>query len=257
MIFMDAFVDSFFETLFDNIGSLFNIIWGLLCSIVYGLIVLAFNLFTEISQLDLLSADKVNGIYQRLTMIITIVMVFYITFEFIKYVISPDTISDKEKGAGKIVTRIVTAILLIAFVPTIFSWGYKLQQKILDTNVIPVVVFGQKNWNYKSAGSNFAGSVFSAFYRANCNSKTTEKECTDARAIVDENIAKFKEDKGLLALGGAVGNDIISSLKSIGTGKKLIQFDGLLALVFGCFTLYVLFYMSYFNCILSSLLFRR
>lgn len=241
MIFMDAFVDSFFKTLFDNIGSLFNIIWGLLCSIVYGLIVLAFNLFTEISQLDILSADKVNGIYQRLTMIITIVMVFYITFEFIKYVISPDTISDKEKGAGKIVTRIVTAILLIAFVPTIFSWGYKLQQKILDTNVIPVVVFGQKNWDYKSAGSNFAGNVFSAFYRANCNSETTEEECTDARAIVDENIAKFKEDKGLLALGGAVGNDIISSLKSIGTGKKLIQFDGLLALVFGCFTLYVLF----------------
>lgn len=234
-------VDIFFETLFDNIGSLFNVIWGLLCSIVYGLIVLAFNLFTEISQLDILSADKVNGIYQRLTMIITIVMVFYITFEFIKYVISPDTISDKEKGAGKVVTRIVTAILLIAFVPTIFSLGYKLQQKILDTNVIPVVVFGQKNWNYKSAGSNFAGNVFSAFYRANCDSETTEKECTDARAIVDENIAKFKEDKGLLALGGAVGNDIISSLKSIGTGKKLIQFDGLLALVFGCFTLYVLF----------------
>lgn len=241
MIFMDAFVDSFFETLFDNIGSLFNIIWGLLCSIVYGLIVLAFNLFTEISQLDLLSADKVNGIYQRLTMIITIVMVFYITFEFIKYVISPDTISDKEKGAGKIVTRIVTAILLIAFVPTIFSWGYKLQQKILDTNVIPVVVFGQKNWDYKSAGSNFAGNVFSAFYRANCDSETTEKECNDARETVDNTIAKFKKDKGLLALGGAVGNDIISSLKSIGTGKKLIQFDGLLALVFGCFTLYVLF----------------
>lgn len=241
MIFMDAFVDSFFETLFDNIGSLFNIIWGLLCSIVYGLIVLAFNLFTEISQLDLLSADKVNGIYQRLTMIITIVMVFYITFEFIKYVISPDTISDKEKGAGKIVTRIVTAILLIAFVPTIFSWGYKLQQKILDTNVIPVVVFGQKNWDYKSAGSNFAGNVFSAFYRANCDSETNEKECNDARETVDNTIAKFKEDKGLLALGGAVGNDIISSLKSIGTGKKLIQFDGLLALVFGCFTLYVLF----------------
>lgn len=240
MIFMDV-VDLFFESLFDNIGSLFNVIWGLLCSIVYGLIVLAFNLFTEISQLDLLSADKVNGIYQRLTMIITIVMVFYITFEFIKYVISPDTISDKEKGAGKIVTRIVTAILLIAFVPTIFSWGYKLQQKILDTDVIPVVVFGQKNWNYKSAGSNFAGSVFSAFYRANCDSETNEKECNDARETVDNTIAKFKEDKGLLALGGAVGNDIISSLKSIGTGKKLIQFDGLLALVFGCFTLYVLF----------------
>lgn len=241
IFFFASFIDTVLERLFDIIGSVFNILWAQLCSIVYGLIVLAFNLFTEVSQLDILSADKVNGIYQRLTMIITIVMVFYITFEFIKYVISPDTISDKEKGAGKVVARIVTAILLIAFVPTIFSWGYKIQQRILDTNVIPVVILGQKNWNFKSAGSNFAGNVFSAFYRANCDSETTEKECNDAREKVDKNIAKFKEDKGLLALEGALAGDIISSLKSIVTGKKLIQFDGLLALVFGCFTLYVLF----------------
>lgn len=241
IFFFASFIDTVLERLFDIIGSVFNILWARLCSIVYGLIVLAFNLFTEVSQLDILSADKVNGIYQRLTMIITIVMVFYITFEFIKYVISPDTISDKEKGAGKVVARIVTAILLIAFVPTIFSWGYKIQQRILDTNVIPVVILGQKNWNFKSAGSNFAGNVFSAFYRANCDSETTEKECNDAREKVDKNIAKFKEDKGLLALEGALAEDIISSLKSIVTGKKLIQFDGLLALVFGCFTLYVLF----------------
>lgn len=241
IFFFASFIDTVLERLFDIIGSVFNILWARLCSIVYGLIVLAFNLFTEVSQLDILSADKVNGIYQRLTMIITIVMVFYITFEFIKYVISPDTISDKEKGAGKVVARIVTAILLIAFVPTIFSWGYKIQQRILDTNVIPVVILGQKNWNFKSAGSNFAGNVFSAFYRANCDSETTEKECNDAREKVDKNIAKFKEDKGLLALEGALAGDIISSLKSIVTGKKLIQFDGLLALVFGCFTLYVLF----------------
>lgn len=241
IFFFASFVDTVLEKLFDIVGSVFNVLWATLCSIVYGLIVLAFNLFTEVSQLDILSEGKVNGIYQRLTMIITIVMVFYITFEFIKYVISPDTISDKEKGAGKVVARIVTAILLIAFVPTIFDWGYKIQQRILDTNVIPVVVFGQKNWDFKSAGSNFAGNVFSAFYRANCDSKTTEKECTAARAIVDRNIAKFKEDKGMLALTGAVATDIWNSLKSIVTGKKLIQFDGLLALVFGCFTLYVLF----------------
>lgn len=234
-------VDNFFEVLFDSFGSIFNIIWGLLCSVVYGLIVVTFNLFTEISQLDILSADKVNGIYQRLTMIITIVMVFYITFEFIKYVISPDTISDKEKGAGKVVIRIVTAILLIAFVPTIFSWGYKIQQRILDTNVIPVVIFGQKNWDYKSAGSNFAGNVFSVFYRANCDSETTEEECNYAREEVDDAIALFKEDHGFRALSGAVGTDIWNSLKSFGTGKKLIQFDGLLALVFGIFIAYVLF----------------
>ena len=223
------------QRLFDIVGGVFNIIWSFLCTIIYGLIAAIFNLFNSITQLDILRDGQIDDIYQRVTMIITIVMVFYITFEFIKYVVSPDTISDKEKGAGKIVMRIVVAILLIAFIPSIFSMGMKLQDKILSTNVIPKVIFGSDNYDYKSAGDDFAGNVFRAFYRVDsANCKTTANGCEKAQEKVDKVIKNFKEGHGLIALAEANVNEMLDI-------DNEIQFDGLLAVAFGGFALYVVF----------------
>lgn len=223
-----------FGSVADVVGDVFNIIWSQLNLIIYGLIVVIFRLFTNLSQLDILSADQTNGIYQRVTMVITIVMVFYITFEFIKYVVQPDTISDKEKGVGKIGMRIVIAILLIAFIPTIFNLGMRLQNKILSTNVISKVILGQDSFDFKDAGSNFAGDVFSAFYRVDYSKCGSLEECQKAQNKVDEVIKQFKEDKGALALESAM-------ISSIFDFDDTIQYDGLLAVVFGAFILYVVF----------------
>lgn len=223
-----------FGSVADVVGEVFNLIWSQLNLIIYGLIVVIFRLFTNLSQLDILSADQTNGIYQRVTMVITIVMVFYITFEFVKYVVQPDTISDKEKGVGKIGMRIVIAILLIAFIPTIFNLGMRLQNKILSTNVISKVILGQDSFDFKDAGSNFAGDVFSAFYRVDYSKCGSLEECQKAQNKVDEVIKLFKEDKGFLALESA-------ALSSIFDFDDTIQYDGLLAVVFGAFVLYVVF----------------
>lgn len=233
-IFFGSFVDELFERLFDIIGGIFNIVWSFLCSIIYMLIIWLFSIFNSLAKLDLLSTDKFSGIYQRLTMIMTIVMVFYITFEFVKYVVSPDTVTDKEKGAGKIVMRIVTAILLIAFIPTIFNIGYDLQGRILKTNVIPKVIFGEEDWDYTSAGSNFVGDIFAAFYRVNRSNCGTPADCEKAQAKVDSVIKKWKN--GIGSVGLIEGN--LYELLDI---DNTIQFDGLFAVIFGAFMLYVLF----------------
>lgn len=223
-----------FGSVADVVGDVFNIIWFTLNGLIYGLIVVIFRLFTNLSQLDILSADQTNGIYQRVTMVITIVMVFYITFEFVKYVVQPDTINDKEKGVGKIGMRIVIAILLIAFIPTIFNLGMRLQNKILSTNVISKVILGQDSFDFKDAGSNFAGDVFSAFYRVDYSKCGSLEECQQAQNKVDEVINLFKEDTGLLAL-------LHGTWYSLTDVDDTIQYDGLLAVVFGAFILYVLF----------------
>lgn len=229
-------IDIAFDWLFNLLGSIFNIIWSLLCVLIYGLIVLMFNLFNSITQIDLLSSQQLSGIYQRVTMIITIVMVFYISFAFVKYVVSPDTITDKEKGAGKIVMRIITSILLIAFIPTIFTIGYELQGRILKTNVISKVIFGQEDWDYTSAGSNFAGDVMAAFYRVDYSNCGTESECKKAQDDVDSVISSWKTGIGALGSVKGIGFDLADNFTN-----NAIQFDGLLAVIFGCFVLYVLF----------------
>lgn len=233
MVFLN-WIDDVLERAFDIIGGFFNVIWSFLCSIIYGLITLMFNIFTKLTQMDILDAGNINinGIYQRMTMIITIIMIFYITFEFVKYVLQPDTINDKEKGAEGIIKRIVIAILLIAFIPTVFTTAMKLQDKILETNVIPKVIFGQKDFDYKNAGSNFSGDVFAAFYRVNY--ENCQPNCQNAEKKVDSVIKSWKERQGLAALAKANAYEIIDIDNSI-------QFDGLLAVIFGCFALYVIF----------------
>lgn len=233
-IFISSILDEIVEQGLDIIGGIFNIVWSLLCSLIYGLIVIMFNIFNSITELDFLSTDKISGIYQRLTMIITIVMVFYITFAVVKYIVSPDTVTDKEKGAGAIVMRIVVSILLIAFVPTIFKIGYDLQGRILKTNIISKVIFGQEDWDYKTAGNNFAGDTFAAFYRVNASNCKSEADCKKAQAKVDSVISSWKKDQGLWALTKANASEIIDI-------DNTIQFDGLLAVIFGCFVVYVLF----------------
>ena len=104
MVFL-SWIDDFLEKAGDIIGKFFNIIWAFLCSIIYGLITGLFNIFDRLTNMDLLDQSNINinGIYQRMTMIITIIMIFYITFEFVKYVLQPDTINDKEKGVEGII----------------------------------------------------------------------------------------------------------------------------------------------------------
>lgn len=236
MVFL-SWIDDFLEKAGDIIGKFFNIIWAFLCSIIYGLITGLFNIFDRLTNMDLLDQSNINinGIYQRMTMIITIIMIFYITFEFVKYVLQPDTINDKEKGVEGIIKRIVIAILLIAFIPTVFTTAMKLQDRILETNVIPKVIFGQKDFDYKNAGSNFAGDVFAAFYRVNYEECTTKGDCKEAKAEVERVVGLWKERNGLGALITAQGKQLIDITNTS------VQFDGLLAVIFGCFTLYVIF----------------
>ena len=99
---------------------------AVICDAIYTLISKVYELFMLVARLNILSSPQIQPIYQRVTMILTIVMVFYITFEFVKYTISPDTFTDKEKGAGNILKRVIIVISLIALVPEIFTTAYKL-----------------------------------------------------------------------------------------------------------------------------------
>lgn len=137
---------------------------ALLCRIIYPLIATMYELFVNISRLNIIGVVQVEQIYQRITLILAIIMVFYVTFEFVKYVVQPDKISDKEAGAANIVKKLILVILLIAFVPKIFTLGYQLQSMIIKKNVISKIVLGYSEENVSNLGNSFAVHVFRQFY---------------------------------------------------------------------------------------------
>ena len=211
-----------------------------LCKGIYKLIAWLYEAFMTIARVNLLSSDDIAPIYQRVTMILTIVMVFYVTFEFVKYVVQPDTIGDKEKGVGNIALKLVLVIVMIAFVPKIFSLGYKLQGRIIDTQFISKIVLGSPDIDddMGSYGRGFSSDVFSVFYKVN------EEACNDCDAVdvVNYNLNRLRENGDLRYL--TMGLYESSKIDNPATGKKeevaTIDFDGLFAVVVGMVICYVL-----------------
>lgn len=229
---------SWLGTADEFIGGIFNIIWAVLCVPVYMLIRTMYNLFIKIAELDILSNADMNEIYKRVTMIITIVMAFYVIFNIIKYTISPDTVTDKEKGAYNIVYRMIVVILLIAFVPEIFSMAYKIQNRIISSQVIPKVIMGHEAWDYSTYGSSFAADTFSAFYRVDRDH--CEDKCDEAEQHVSLIIEDIRQGGSVVPILGAIWGQVGISDKGT-VPAKAVEFDGLLALLFGGFAVYVLF----------------
>lgn len=212
-----------------------------ICNIIYGLIAKIFQLFMIVSQLNILSSDEIAPIYQRVTLILTIVMVFYITFEFVKYVVQPDNMTDKEKGVGNIVTRIIIAIILIAFVPRIFTMAYDVQNKLIKNQVFSKVILGEKNIKFDTFGSSFSADVLGVFYSLNsevCSGSNYDKECREAEQKVTENLRRLREDGEVTLIPGITGTKNVT-LDGEKQDVALIRFDGLMAIVIGGFILYL------------------
>ena len=215
---------------------------AILCDLVYWLIAKIYELFITVARLNIL-ADGFGPIYQRVTMILTIVMTFYITFEFVKYTINPDSFSDKEKGAGNILKRIVIVVALIAFMPNIFSLAYELQSKIIETNLISKMILGTTNTDYAKFGNDFSANTLGLFYYYDeevCASGGGQ--CEEAKEVVEENLNNIRE-KGEVNISDSI--NLKSNTGIAGILKETypaihFTFNGFLPLIIGIVIAYIL-----------------
>lgn len=77
-----------------------------------------------------------NDFVKNLYVIIGIFMIFKVSFSLIQMLANPDMLADKEKGAGKLASRIVITFAIIIMLPTIFDMAYGLQFAILEDGLI-------------------------------------------------------------------------------------------------------------------------
>ena len=98
---------------FDKVGWFNNIIrsfFGGIDYLIYSLISWIIEGIFNLSNL-MIDPTFVQVIYKRIYVIIGIFMVFKLSFSFFKYMVSPDSIADKEQGVGKLITR---SIIILA-----------------------------------------------------------------------------------------------------------------------------------------------
>ncbi|MBP3765750.1 MAG: hypothetical protein J6G98_01020 [Bacilli bacterium] len=107
---------------------------------IYGLISFLYEIMEILARHELFSADVIDSFATRVYTLLGLIMVFKVTFSLINYLVNPDMINDKTQGAGNIAKNIVITLVLIIVTPYLFDFGYKLQNAILDDNVLPRLI---------------------------------------------------------------------------------------------------------------------
>ena len=131
------------------ISKIFRPMLGAIDSLIYSLIKWILQGIFMLSDLTV-NAEFVQTIYRRIYVMISIFMIFKLTVSFIKYLVSPDAMTDKEQGVGKLVIRSVTMLAILVMLPIIFfgsldELGGKTLLNSLQSGVIntlPKVILG-------------------------------------------------------------------------------------------------------------------
>ena len=109
--------------------------------IVYGLMGDAYNLVEEIAHYKVF--ENVSFFTEKIYAVLSIFMLFKVSFSFINYLVNPDSFTDKEKGIQNIIKNIIIMFIMLVICPWTFQKLWNLQITILNENVIGHFVFGE------------------------------------------------------------------------------------------------------------------
>lgn len=233
------------ESILDAAYAAFRTLCSALCEALYPIMSACYKLFMDLATFRLLGTKDMTAIYGKITMILTIVMVFYITFEFVKYAVEPDTMTDKEKGVAKLPQKMIIIVVLIAFIPNIFILLHNIQLTVIKNDVISKIILGRTyaSDDYDKVGNQFAWSVLSLFYNTPYTQDDTDKLCGGMQCFyVVEMNKRDMINKGQLKYLNMGINDGEEMVVAFNKTAKVtyIHFDPLWAVAVGVFITWML-----------------
>lgn len=206
-----------------DIGDALLRAWIGLCELidilVYNLISVAYQIFSVISRASLFNESSgVNDIVSRFSIILGIGMLFVLAYNIILLIMNPDKVSSGgDKSLKGIAKNFVIAVVMLTCYSTVFNYMTKLQNDIIESQVIENIILGGDGSNgeiTKNMGSKVATMIFSSFYHPTTSTgealtyqdclknPSQEKLCetyvTAYRAGQDGNISAFIGDSTIL-----------------------------------------------------------
>lgn len=125
------------------LGSILRFLFAWIDGIVAKVITLVYGLLMDLANLTLYSENIVKVIGQRIGILLGIFMLFRLSVSLINYMISPDKFSDSKQGGGALVKNVIISLALLATVNIIFETAYSVQQKVVSSQIIEKIFFGE------------------------------------------------------------------------------------------------------------------
>ncbi len=143
-------------------ADLFRGLFAAIDRTVFSLISTVYEIILQLSKVEIFGETEINAFATKIYSLLGIFMLFKVSFSFITYLVSPDQVTDKSKGAHKIILNILLVLAMIIITPTAFNKLYEVQDAILTENLIPKFLLGTEgdiatNRSYKM--SSYCSSV--------------------------------------------------------------------------------------------------
>ena len=241
----------YFLGLFSNIG--FSIKQALrtfsckIACVLYDFIVDLYNVFMYTARAEVLSSDFVQGIYNKIGMILGLFMVFKLSFSLIQSLVDPNKFTDEKSGFAGIIKRSVIAIVLLGITPSLFRAAFDFQNLIVGTanntdNIIYKIIVGTApSKDAASFGNVIASELYFGFYKENSpyvldDGIDIEYPEDGSVKIVSKDYQSLKDEVN----AGASFNTTIDYLSITNGGEYVIDWNGLFAIGMAAFMIFIL-----------------
>ena len=220
---------------------------GWLCELIYSLIDDFYKLFMQLGEV--VYDERFTTIYEKISLVIGIFMVFRVTFWLIEMLVNPDLINDKEKSAGQIIKKVFICTVLLAVTPRIFYIANQLQIKIVRGGVITNLIATEAitESTAETKGREMSIRLFKNFYVVD---EEAEQDQIDK---IDKGIKDCEMYIGNETLDGSfeyimmtegklknVTNECLTRTKEGNDREYLVDFNGIFAVAVGAFVLWMI-----------------
>ncbi len=144
--------------------SMLRIFFAAVDRIIISLINQVFDLLMAIADTNIFGDEIIRLVGTRIYALVAIFMLFKIAITMIKYLAEPDSFDDQKSGFGKLISKVMIALFMLAFVPTIFDWAFDIQTFVIKNKTLERIVFGTTDTLGSNQSRSLSFSLFSAFF---------------------------------------------------------------------------------------------
>lgn len=219
-----------------------------IAAVIYNFIVDLYNVFMYTARAEILESSFIQGIYNKVGMILGIFMVFKLSFSLIQSLVDPSKFTDEKKGFGGIIKRSVISIVLLGITPSIFNMAFDLQNLVVGSanntdNIIYKLIVGKApSKDAESFGHVIASELYFGFYTENEPLKLNqglEVTYPDSGGV-QLKVHDYEYLKTQILEDHMSFSDTVDYISITNAGQYVIKWDGLFAIGFGLFMVYIL-----------------
>lgn len=243
----------FFKDIAENVGGVVFDALRSLCywldTIIYNLIIYLYNWFMMLCQSRILDNAAIQKISDRFGLILGVFMFFNVAIAFLKMILDPDKINDKEIGMGAIVKKVLLVVVMLGMSNIVFEAAFDFQRVLLGynksgTNVIQNLL-SPYSVSSKDFGTSLSLNLFSAFYNIDSSlddsSNTDVLDCMTYLAVLKNSIVASRNfDFGYSCLNTKTEVTLANSGGQT-SSIYVMHFESFLSVAVGCFVVYTLF----------------